>query len=861
MNRLFMTANALVFSALLILTACTQTKQNTKQEEPHSNVKAEAHNIETWPQRSTSPPRDVQVELAVAELLNAMSLEEKVGQIIQPEIKYLSVQDVKDYHLGSVLNGGGTTPNNDKYATVADWVALAQAFYSASMDESDGGVGIPLMWGSDAVHGNNNLHGATIFPHNIGLGAANDTQLMTRIGAATAAEMAVTGLDWTFGPTVAVARDDRWGRTYESYSEDPEIVSRYAKAMVSGIQGDAVGRPKTGNVIATAKHFLGDGGTTNGVDRGDTKVSEQELMSIHGAGYIAALDSNVLTTMASFNSWNGTKLHGFKYLLTDVLKERMGFDGFVVGDWNGHRQIPGCTVEHCAQAINAGLDMFMVPEHWKALYMNTLKDVKSGAIPMARLDDAVSRILRVKHYAGLFKAGPVDKRPMVNQAAIVGSKEHRSIAREAVRKSLVLLKNNQQILPIKPTSNVLVVGDAADNIGKQSGGWSISWQGTGNTNADFPGGTSIYQGIESLVTGSGGRAVLSENGEWSKRTFENGVKPDVAIVVIGEEPYAEWHGDIANIEYQYGLKTDLALLKKLRAEGVPTVTVFISGRPLWVNKELNASNAFVAAWLPGSEGAGIADVLFSNVDGSIRHDFQGRLSFSWPKRAIQTVLNIGQSDYDPLFAYGYGLSYQQPQELSDSLSESSARTQQDQLGEQWVFVSRSNLPWSIQLQSNDADPVMASGNTSALGAEKHLQLFSVDKVSQEDSRRLVWSGTQRASVLLSSEVDQDLSEYLKEDSQLTFQIKRNSPLDSDLQLSLFCTDDCSRIQSLNKYIASETDWVSIAIPLRCLVKQGADLKQVKSIFKLTSAGAVDVSIADIKLVPEAPGNLSSACEE
>ena len=864
---------ALIVSITLGIAACASPKRPSEQvarvkaaaeKEAYQDVKT-AYDISIWPKRELSPPRDAEIESKVAGLLAKMSIEEKVGQIIQPEIKSIDVSDIKQYHLGSVLNGGGTTPGNSKYATVEDWANLAEEFYQASMDESDGKVGIPILWGSDAVHGNNNVFGATLFPHNIGLGAANDIELMSRIGSATAKEMAITGLDWTFGPTVAVVRDDRWGRTYESYSERPEIVGRYAKAMVAAIQGAMGGDREAGTVIATAKHFLGDGGTTNGIDRGDTKVSEQELMQIHGSGYIAALDANVLTTMASFNSWNGMKLHGHKYLLTDVLKERMGFDGFVVGDWNGHGQIPGCTVDHCPQAINAGLDMFMVPQDWKALFKNTVADVESGAISMERLNDAVSRVLRVKFHAGLFAAGPIKSRPLVNDKSHLGSSEHRAIAREAVRKSLVLLKNNDNILPIKPNANVLVVGSAADNIGQQSGGWTISWQGTGNTNEDFPGATSIFAGIEQWVNASGGSAVLSPKGEWTERSFPQGAKPEVAIAVIGEEPYAEWHGDIVNIEYQYASKTDLAMLKKLREQGIPVVTVFISGRPLWVNKELNASNAFVAAWLPGSEGAGVADVLFSNIDGSLRHDFSGRLSFSWPARPSQLILNqpldkTAEQRYDPLFAYGYGLNYRDKGMVSDALSESSVRSSKDILGEQWLFVSRANSPWEFNLVSGGDQPIVVNGNTASAGQGDNLQLTSVDKVSQEDARRLIWSGTEPAAFYLASEVEQNLNDYLAANASLSFQIKPHDISESALELQLICSDDCSKSVDLSKSLNTGQAWTDVSVPLSCLLKPSSSLARVLSVFHLSSSGTADVSVANIKLVPSTEQQPESVCD-
>jgi len=827
---------------LCLLCACGQAKQSELALANNETAPS------IWPARNDSPPLNPIIEQKVTAILERMSIEEKVGQIIQPEIKYITPAEVRQYHIGAVLNGGGTTPNNNKHATVEDWVNLAEEFYQASMDESDGKVGIPVLWGSDAVHGNNNLFGATVFPHNIGLGAANDPDLIERIGEITALELSVTGLDWTFGPTVAVVRDDRWGRTYESYSESPKIVSEYAKRLIKGIQGmERQGDFLPGKVIATAKHFLGDGGTTHGVDRGDTAVTENELMSVHAPGYISALDSNVLTTMASFNSWNGEKLHGHKYLLSDILKERMGFQGFVVGDWNGHRQVPGCTVERCARAINAGLDMFMVPEDWRPLYENTLDDVKSGNIPMQRLDDAVRRILRVKFYAGLFDAGPIKQREQIKLGDMVGSEAHRSVAREAVRKSLVLLKNNNQVLPINPASNVLVTGSAADNIGQQAGGWTLTWQGTGNKNADFPGATSIFSGIKQTVNDAGGQVVLSKNGAWAADDFEAAAKPDVAIVVIGEQPYAEWHGDIVNIEYQFGTKTDAALLKKLKAEEIPVVTVFISGRPLWVNKELNASDAFVAAWLPGSEGAGVADVIMADEKGRPKHDFQGKLSFSWPKRPTQLTLNEGEENYDPLFAYGYGLSYANHQEVANNLDESSTRQEDDPLSEQWVFVSRANSPWSIELREQGAQAMVVNGNT-AKTKNGQITLSSIDKVSQEDARRFSWFGS--GTIAFTTQVPLSFVDLGQADGVLQFEMKVNQTPEDDLVLAMNCESGCSNQVSLTDYAASDAarEWNKVSVSLSCFVDGEDSLSSVRDVFEINSGGVADVSLANIKLV-------------
>lgn len=616
-----------------------------------------------WPRVISGAAADAALEEQVESLLSRMTLEQKVGQMVQAEIQNVTPAEVRDYHLGSVLNGGGSYPNLSRASSVAEWVALADSFYDASMDTSGGGLAIPVIWGTDAVHGHNNVRGATLFPHNIGLGAARDPDLIQRIGEATAAAVAATGIDWDFAPTLAVVRDDRWGRTYEGYSEDPEIVRQYAGRMIAGLQGRAGSADflDASHVVATAKHYLGDGGTDGGVDQGDNLSTERQLLDIHAQGYLSALDAGVQTVMASFNSWRGAKVHGSRYLLTEVLKDRLGFDGFVIGDWNGHAQVPGCSNESCAQAINAGVDMIMVPEDWKALLSNTIAQVRAGEIEESRIDEAVRRILTVKARAGLFTKGRPSSRPFAGDDSLVGP-EHRSLARRAVRQSLVLLKNTGGVLPLSRDLSVLVAGDGAHDVARQSGGWSVTWQGTETANEDFPGATSIFAGIRETVTAGGGSATLSMDGSFEER-------PDVAIVVFGEDPYAEYEGDLESLSFSAGNPGPLELLRRLKRQGIPIVSVFLSGRPLWVNPELNASTAFVAAWLPGTEGGGIADVLFRDQEGEVGYDFRGRLSYSWPMYPSQTRLNRNDADYEPLFGYGFGLSYGVADTLSDDLPE------------------------------------------------------------------------------------------------------------------------------------------------------------------------------------------------
>ena len=458
--------------------------------------------------------------LTVEQMVARMSLERKIAQLIQPQINSVTPEEMRKYRWGSYLNGGNGGPYGDEFAPASEWLKLADEMWDASTAPLDGDEPvIPTMWGTDAVHGHTNIIGATIFPHNIGLGATGDADLVRKIGAATATEIEVTGIDWNFSPTVAVARDDRWGRTYESYSEDPEIVAKMGAALVEGLQGKP-GDPDylgSGRVIATAKHFFGDGGTEQGVDQGDVNGDIDALKAMHAVPYPLAIEAGVETIMASFNSINGTKMHGNKELLTGVLRGEMGFDGLVVGDWNAHGQIKGCTVSDCAQSLLAGLDIYMVPDDAVALYETLLKQVRDGTIPEVRVDEAVTRILRVKMRAGLL--GPDAKKPSERTNAgdygKLGMAPHRAVAREAVAKSQVILKNNG-MLPLKPGANILVAGEAADSIAQAAGGWTLTWQGGGDlTNDNFPGATSIWSGIETAVEAGGGTATLSEDGSYT----------------------------------------------------------------------------------------------------------------------------------------------------------------------------------------------------------------------------------------------------------------------------------------------------------------------------------------------------------
>jgi len=599
---------------------------------------------EQWPRTHSRGLVDAATEARIDALLAKMSLEQKVGQVIQTDIGAVTPEDLARYPLGSILAGGNGGPRGDDRATPLEWLELSRRFHAAALAPRKAGVAIPLMFGIDAVHGHSNMLGAVIFPHNIGLGAAHDPELVRRVGAATAEAVAATGIDWTFAPTLAVPQDLRWGRSYEGFGQDPALVREYARAAVEGLQGppETAGKLQAGRVAASAKHFLGDGGTFDGVDQGDTRVSESELIRLHAQGYVAAIDAGVMTVMASYSSWQGRKMHGNRQLLTDVLKGRMGFEGFVIGDWDGHAQLPGCRSDRCPEAFNAGVDMFMAPNHWKGLFDNTLAEVRAGEIPAARLDDAVRRILRVKFRLGLFEPA----RPYEGRMELLDAPATRALAREAVRRSLVLLKNDG-VLPIRASSRVLVTGPGADNIPMQCGGWSLTWQGNDTRNADFPGAASVTAAMKRAVESGGGRLV-----DGSDLTGPD--RPDVAVLVYGEQPYAEMHGDIQFAIFNAG--EPLAQLKRLQQAGIPTVTVFLSGRPLWVRPELEASDAFVAAWLPGTEGGGIADVLVGDAAGRPRHDFTGRLSFAWPNDRLRAGTPPA-AELQESWPLGYGLHY------------------------------------------------------------------------------------------------------------------------------------------------------------------------------------------------------------
>ena len=771
-----------------------------------------------WPAAHSRGLVDPVTEARITRIMARMSLAEKIGQMIQGDIGSITPEDLRRYPLGSVLAGGSSPPlGSPDRSGVGPWLASVRAFNAVATEKRAGHVAIPLMFGIDAVHGHNNVVGATIFPHNSALGAAHDPDLIRRIGAATAEEIAATGMDWAFAPTLAVPQDSRWGRTYEGYSEDPAVVRAYAGPMVEGLQG-APGKAtiQDGRVSATPKHFLGDGGTTNGIDQGDNAASEADLIAIHAAGYPPAIDAGARTVMASFSSWQGVKMHGNQSLLTGVLKGRMGFQGFVVGDWNAQAQVPGCTGTDCPAAFNAGLDMAMAADTWKGLFDTTLREARAGTIPIARIDDAVRRILRVKLKSGLFDAN----RPYEARHGVIGSPAHRALAREAVRETLVLLKNDG-VLPLKASAHVLVAGEAADSIAEQSGGWTLSWQGDGNVNGDFPNGQSIYAGIAQALAAGGGSATLSPDGSFA-------AKPDAAIVVFGEHPYAEGMGDIGTLQYDAADQASLALLRKLKAAGVPVVTVFLSGRPLWTNPEINASNAFVAAGLPGTEGGGVADVLIGDAAGRARHDFTGTLSYAWPATAGQFQHHGGKADPGALFPLRYGLSYAHGGAVP-------------QLSEEPGFagVTANKTAYFVDGKIPAPFGLLLGDGVTRRKVDSPLR--------QEGALQLTWQkGVSAKATLDGADIDLSFETNAELMLELTYHVDQAPGGPTSVAMGWGSVDGAG-------LFAPGGDWRTVHIPLKCFAGHGASMSHLHPVFTVSAAGPFAVSFSAIRLVPQVPG--------
>jgi len=582
------------------------------------------------------------------EILTKMTLDEKIGQMIQSEyVGMRDKNDVQKYFLGSVLMGGNSDPEAGN--SLQAWTDVYDEVQSIAMKTR---LGIPVIYGVDAVHGHSNVINAVIFPHNIGLGCTNNPKLIEEVGRITAYETRATGMNWTFAPCVAVVRDERWGRTYEGFSEDPDISSRLGAAETLGLQGNDLSSPVA--IAACAKHYIADGGTDAVVSQGrgraggvrvslnagNCQFDEETLRKIHLPPYKACVDAGVATIMPSYSSWNGVKCSASKFLLTDLLKEELGFDGFLISDYTAISQInPGNYKQAIATSINAGMDMGMVPQRYAEFFTLLKQLAEEGTVPMSRIDDAVTRILRVKIAMGL-----LDKsRSHLADRSLhekFGSDEHREVGRQAVRESLVLLQNNNDVLPVaKNAKRIHVAGVNGDNVGNQCGGWTVQWQGaSGNVTT---GGTTILQAIKNTVS-SDTKVTYSADGSGADGA-------DVAIVFVGEErPYAEGSGDSGDLSLS---AQQVGMVKSIKDKGIPVVAVIISGRPMIIGDILDKADAIVAAWYPGTEGQGVADVLFGDYKPT------GKLSFTWPKSMDQIPINVGDSDYNPLYKFGYGLSY------------------------------------------------------------------------------------------------------------------------------------------------------------------------------------------------------------
>jgi beta-glucosidase len=566
----------------------------------------------------------------VRKLLATLSLDQKIGQMTQPDQMFLhSEDDIVKYHLGSLLSGGDSDPKSGN--DLQSWTDLYDHYQSIALKAEPR---IPLLYGIDAVHGHNNVLGATIFPHDIGLGCTRDAKLVENIARITAEEVRATGINWAFAPCVTVPQDIRWGRTYEGYSESPDIVKSLGGAAVRGLQRDALDHPLA--VLACAKHFAGDGGTTFGtgmpkskgsdarypLDRGDTRVDEATLRKIHLPGHIAAVQAGVGSIMPSYSSWNGVKCSGSRRLLTEILKQELGFEGFLISDYDALNELPGDYKEQIAQSVNAGMDMVMVPKMYIEFFGKLRELVNEGKVPMTRIDDAVTRILRVKFALGLMDA---TRSPLADRSVqkTFGSAEHRAVARQAVRQSLVLLKNENHLLPLAKDAKLHVAGKSADDIGNQCGGWTITWQGK---SGDVIKGTTILAAIRK----TGAHVTSSPDGNGTAGAA-------IGIAVIGETPYAEFFGDRTNLRLTV---EDVVLVDTMKRAGLRVVAVVVSGRPLIIDDILDKADAIVAAWLPGTEGDGVADVLFGDSKPT------GKLSFTWPSDTPK-----------PLYALGYGLGY------------------------------------------------------------------------------------------------------------------------------------------------------------------------------------------------------------
>ncbi len=837
-----------------------------------------------WPVINSSIKKNEKIEQAILNILEKMTLEEKIGQMIQPNLRDVTPEEAKEYKLGSLLNGGGTWVNNDKYAEPKDWALEADRYWNALKEAyKDRPFWIPFMWATDAVHGHNNIFGATLYPHNIGLGAARDPDLIYRIGRATAKEVCSTGMDWTFAPTVATPRNLRWGRTYEGYSEDPEIVYQYSGKMVEGLQGNSEDLSGESHLLSTVKHWIGDGGTLDGIDRGDNHYSEEHLINIHAMGYFSGLEAGAQVVMSSFSGWVndnnnaiGTKeynqkLSGSYYLLTEVLKDKMNFDGAIISDWNSHSEVSACSDGNANYCVNAGLDILMVTSRndWQDTIKNLKAGVKSGEVPLSRIDDAVTRILRIKMRAGLWEKSSPLSREYTKRNNVFGDAKHKALSREAVRKSLVLLKNKNNILPLSLSSKIILAGSAMDSIQKMTGGWSLTWQGGDTRKEDFPGCQTLQDAI---------RETISED-NFQKFSQSHNTN-DIAIVAIGEDPYAEIVGDIKiwqSLEFtklKRAYAEDLRLLNELKNHGKKIIIVFFSGRPLYVNELINLSDAFVCAWLPGTEGLGITDVLFKNENNEINFDFTGKLSYSWPNHRDSFAVNAIPSNiknyqvpkqeqspqeyHRPLFDIGYGLNYTDtlkpnidldtlPIDQTDLVTESKAAQQNLAL---FGVLATGDYRLKIADHNNWIIGAEATGNNSVIceGIESH----PTDFVHQQDARKIRCTGGPQSLIYLET-IDQgfdDLTPYLLAEGKIEITLKITQFPSSSVLFSI--DKDLPNTASIDiteklKEI-SQGEWQQLIIDIKELSDQGCDLTHVVHPMAIYTSGEFEFEIGSVNWV-------------
>ncbi|QIL86900.1 glycoside hydrolase family 3 protein (plasmid) [Vibrio sp. HDW18] len=826
-----------------------------------------------WPKIDSAITQDPKIEQEIRQILAQMTLEEKIGQMIQPNLRGVTPEQAKQYKLGSILNGGGTWVDENKHATAQQWVDKADQFWQALEEAyADRPFRIPFMWATDAVHGHNNVYNATLFPHNIGLGCSRDPDLIEQIGQITAREIAATGLDWTFAPTVAAPRNLRWGRTYEGYAEDCAITYHYAACMVKGLQGDASQLNSDHKVISSVKHWVGDGGTQNGIDRGNNDYDEDLLRNLHAGGYFSGLNAGAQVVMCSFNRWQhpanydhspqdniayNHKIHGSKYLLTDVLKNQMGFDGLIITDWNGHAEVSQCSNGDASYAINAGNDILMVTEaeHWIAVIEKTLRDVRAGVIAIQRIDDAVLRILRVKQRAGLWSKPRPSQRSLAGSQTLIGATPHRLVARQAVRKSMVLLKNKQQILPLSRQQKILLTGSAANNITKQIGGWNLTWQGDENVTSDIPNGMTIKAALEHEL---GANSVCFDpelRSDLSQAT--------VAIVAFGEDPYAEMLGDIqpeqslnfAQLKASYA--QDCQRIQQLQQAGVKIISLFFSGRPLYVNPQINQSDAFIAAFLPGSEGLGITDLLLRTPTGEIQYDFVGKLSFSWPNRPdsfavhripphiqpyqIHYAEQAPTGEHTPLFEYGYGLNYSSisAQDL-DNLPEEPLPHHPVRQTNLTLFGSAATRgQYVMQVCEHNTHQLVSRNNPQQFAG---LTTQPYDYLLQQDSILChFYSSHSSIEIVTIDGQPQSIEPWLAE-GQLCFDIRVNTPVTAPVWLSM--GEETQQLDISPQFTNSEPQFYPIRQTIKAMISRSQSERS--TLFRLQSEQPAQFVLANIR---------------